>query len=343
MSDRRRWEEAFAAVTSLPELGDVVLSCAREFVGASAAAFIPAPPLAPFAEGLAIGHDQFTVDQVRPATLEAHPLTVRDLIETGRVLQPNRTIDVGAVVGRSYLENTGVFNEFWRPWRLERQLLAQLGDSAKPYGTLCFARSYLERSFSVRDIRRAEWVRLAAAAASRRLETTAASHRVLQALHSTLEVSVAVFDGAGFLLWSSEVLERVWRTSIDGPNERSFERWREAAFRCAALRAPVLDVPGLRVEKTSPSSFGPYVVTTTTYEAPRFNLATWSKRWGLTRRETDILELIVAGKTTKEAAAELDRSPRTVEVHISAILKKAGSYSCRDLVARLLASSNNIS
>jgi DNA-binding CsgD family transcriptional regulator len=288
-------------------------------------------------------HDRFTVDQVRPATLEAHPLTVRDLIATGRVLQPNRTIDVGVVVGRSYLENTGVFNEFWRPWRLERQLLAQLGDSAKPYGTICFARSYLERAFSARDILRADWVRVAAAAVSRRLETTAASDRVLQVLQATLDVSVAVFDGAGFLLWSSELLQRVWRTSIDSPNERSFERLREVAFRCAALRAPVFTVPGLRVSRTSSSSFGPYVVTTSAREAPRFDLARWSKRWGLTRRETDILELIAAGKTTKETAAELDRSPRTVEVHVSAILKKAGSCSCRELVARLLASSNSIS
>ena len=39
----------------------------------------------------------------------------------------------------------------------------------------------------------------------------------------------------------------------------------------------------------------------------------------------------------------VDGWPVTVEVHVSAILKKAGSGSCRELVARLLGSPNSIS
>jgi DNA-binding CsgD family transcriptional regulator/tetratricopeptide (TPR) repeat protein len=45
---------------------------------------------------------------------------------------------------------------------------------------------------------------------------------------------------------------------------------------------------------------------------------------GLTRRETEVLRLIAAGKTNREIAADLVLSVRTVELHISSIYAKIG-------------------
>jgi DNA-binding CsgD family transcriptional regulator len=46
---------------------------------------------------------------------------------------------------------------------------------------------------------------------------------------------------------------------------------------------------------------------------------------GLTRRELEILRLVAAGRTSREIAAELFLSPRTIEMHVSGVLAKLDS------------------
>ena len=45
---------------------------------------------------------------------------------------------------------------------------------------------------------------------------------------------------------------------------------------------------------------------------------------GLTRREQDVLMLLGEGKTNRDMAAHLGRSPRTIEHHVSSVLEKLG-------------------
>ncbi len=52
----------------------------------------------------------------------------------------------------------------------------------------------------------------------------------------------------------------------------------------------------------------------------------------LTPRERQVLDIILQGRQTKEIAAELDISPRTVENHRSNIMKKLSLHSQVDLV-----------
>lgn len=52
----------------------------------------------------------------------------------------------------------------------------------------------------------------------------------------------------------------------------------------------------------------------------------------LTRRERELLKLISSGATNKEAALHLGISPRTVEDHRAAIMKKLGAKNSADLV-----------
>ncbi len=46
----------------------------------------------------------------------------------------------------------------------------------------------------------------------------------------------------------------------------------------------------------------------------------------LTPRETEVLRLVVAGKSGREIAAELVLSPRTVERHVANIYRKTNTH-----------------
>ena len=54
---------------------------------------------------------------------------------------------------------------------------------------------------------------------------------------------------------------------------------------------------------------------------------------GLTSREAEVLALAVIGDANKEIAAKLALSPRTVEVHVAAVVRKCGMQSRLRLIA----------
>lgn len=57
---------------------------------------------------------------------------------------------------------------------------------------------------------------------------------------------------------------------------------------------------------------------------------------GLSPREREILDAIIAGETSKETARRFNLSPRTVETHRAHILKKLGARNTADLLRRVL-------
>jgi len=56
----------------------------------------------------------------------------------------------------------------------------------------------------------------------------------------------------------------------------------------------------------------------------------------LTKREAEILKLIVSGKTNKEIGRILCRTRRTVEYHRNRLMRKLGAHSAADLVKRAI-------
>ncbi len=56
----------------------------------------------------------------------------------------------------------------------------------------------------------------------------------------------------------------------------------------------------------------------------------------LTKREAEILQLIVAGKTNKEIARKLCRTERTVEYHRNCLMRKVGAHNAAELVKRAI-------
>jgi FixJ family two-component response regulator len=54
---------------------------------------------------------------------------------------------------------------------------------------------------------------------------------------------------------------------------------------------------------------------------------------GLTRRESEVMKLVVSGKPNKEIASVLSVSPRTVEVHRARVMQKMGADSVPELIS----------
>ncbi len=59
-----------------------------------------------------------------------------------------------------------------------------------------------------------------------------------------------------------------------------------------------------------------------------------SETWALSPRQAQVLELLAGGAANKTIAARLGCTPRTVEDHVGALLKKSGADSRTALVAR---------
>ncbi len=63
----------------------------------------------------------------------------------------------------------------------------------------------------------------------------------------------------------------------------------------------------------------------------------FDKDTSLTRREREILRLVVSGQTNKQIAARLSRSERTIEYHRNRLMRKVGAHNAAQLVKSALA------
>jgi two-component system response regulator FixJ len=62
-----------------------------------------------------------------------------------------------------------------------------------------------------------------------------------------------------------------------------------------------------------------------------------ARRAKLTKREREVLDLLVAGNPSKSIAHDLGASPRTVEVHRARVMEKMGARSLAELVRMVIA------
>ena len=63
-------------------------------------------------------------------------------------------------------------------------------------------------------------------------------------------------------------------------------------------------------------------------------LGTAVRNWNLTTRQLDVLKLVVRGKANKEIARELGTAENTIELHITNLLRRSGTTSRSELIAR---------
>jgi DNA-binding NarL/FixJ family response regulator len=61
-----------------------------------------------------------------------------------------------------------------------------------------------------------------------------------------------------------------------------------------------------------------------------------SRRWALTPRQAQVLSELVLGRGNKDISRKLECSPKTIELHVSAILEAAGAASRSELLSLML-------
>ena len=69
--------------------------------------------------------------------------------------------------------------------------------------------------------------------------------------------------------------------------------------------------------------------------APARDIVAIAERYGLTRRETEVLELVFKGLTVQQMADELVVSKSTVKFHVTNILRKTSSENRQQMIERL--------
>jgi DNA-binding CsgD family transcriptional regulator len=169
---------------------------------------------------------------------------------------------------------------------------------------------------------------------------------ILSAIRTSYELAVAadqpwVLDEMAFWMWRGggepdlpPRRDTPYLLQIDG-------RWQEAAVEWETIGCPyeqaialldsdqpdhmmtaleILDglgaAPAARLTRRRLKELGVHAVP----RGPRPQ--TRSNPWGLTQRQFEVLELLAAGMTNAEIAAELFVSPKTVDHHVSAVLLK---------------------
>jgi DNA-binding NarL/FixJ family response regulator len=111
--------------------------------------------------------------------------------------------------------------------------------------------------------------------------------------------------------------------AIRSINERAFGLLEKPLDPAAllAMIASAFEERALRIARSTPET-----------RAHRIGRA--SARWDLTPRQTEVLDLVAQGHANRTIAELLGCSTRTVEVHVTALLEKAGLESRAALIAR---------
>jgi DNA-binding CsgD family transcriptional regulator len=156
------------------------------------------------------------------------------------------------------------------------------------------------------------------------------AHWALPAMDVVLErlgQSAFVYDSRGRQVYANEA-GRAWLHQ---------EGRSGAAMLADALRARHSST---RVEWTSLSSgpSGPHyhLLVVRPESAIDAKLALAAKNWGLTRRQGEVLALVARGQANRSIALALNCAVGTIEVHVHALLSKAGCASRSTLIATAL-------
>ena len=340
-----------ASAGDLRELGDHIANSANTLFGGTSTCFFPfVGPVSSSADATFF-HEMFTREHMSAQILTYLPLQEREFSAgKNKALErlfhaKTRVIDLNAMLGPEGLERTRSYNEFWRPCRIERQLFAPLAVGAQPLGYLCMARSAQQPAFREIDRRCFEWLSHRALRELHRLVVGGPQSAVelLDALRS-LPLSCAVFSPSGALLWLSaaaslELKLRWLDTDFTDVVEHNpaLADWRAAAQQALTQEATSVQVGAVTVQRLTTRS-GPLLLVLSGRGVRSDPLSPTRLResWQLTARESEVLGELAAGRSNKEIAGRLDCSARTVDVHVSSLLRKAQCTSRAELIARVL-------
>lgn len=162
-------------------------------------------------------------------------------------------------------------------------------------------------------------------ALERRMGGAVLSHSAMVAALDTLTTAAFVVDASG----------RPHHANTLG--RAALEQDRAGATERLAAAVGATHDPGFSVSRLRAPGLGPYflVIARAAARDPAQAVHAAGKDWGLSNRETTVLEHLACGASNGAIAGALGCAERTVELHVSNILRKTGLGSRARLIAEL--------
>ena len=145
--------------------------------------------------------------------------------------------------------------------------------------------------------------------------------------YELLEAPAFVVDSVGAIRLMNDAAARL----LERDGERTRTRIEQLVGDRSAERPLDLDYVTEVVSANEEKSL--LVVLVNRHRVGFFELRAAAERWCLTAREAEVVALVAEGLANKSIAQRLGAAPRTIEVHMTSILRKARAESRAKLVA----------
>ena len=365
-SDLREFAAELRDVHGMPELSPLLIEHSRRLGRISTLNLMTIRPGASGPESGVQWSERHSPEWLFKAAVEVLPATERDvparpIFGSGRarVVDINRTFEPLGLLG------TETYNENWRPYHFERQLLAFIGTRAEPLGFLCFARTAWEPAFGDKELRLLDAFRGLIRPVLRRIlhpePPAPALDERLALLAAGVPTEAVMFDESGRIVWlSGEALVRMrpvsgwygpYRWIADVPGW--LESWRAAAVRAirggavAGSRSSVGPDPAINMpEKVTVTVFTPQrgspglalvAAVPSASPVPADGPVGAARRpLELTPRQWEVARLAAQGYAVLNISARTGLAVETVRTHLKGAYRRLGVFNRAELACRLL-------
>lgn len=350
--------EGLRAAETVGDLSRAVVEEAQRRIGFSAHSMVrtSGPVLSPADVAVLNGRER-TEQAARERVLSMVSSAERDLVPFSVLFgSQQRTFDVRERFPVGLIRHTELFNEFWRPYGVEQQLVGLLGPPAEPIGFVCICRSARELAFSGSDLRAFEEIRRLV-----ERELLIARRLAPGGLDAALLVLSALpagpwllFDARGHVLWLTDAARA--RFAADAFRFASSLSLRHSDALAALqrwVRAQVSGPPGAPLAAAPEGVARPgeelflrryecapgrpvYLVGVVTWGAADGPAAAPAPGWAaLGRVEAQVAALAAEGYQVLNIAARLGVSESTVRTHLRRVYAKLGVHSRVELARAL--------
>jgi len=232
------------------------------------------------------------------------------------------------VIARDELEALELYRELYHPFGIEHQVAVTLPAPPQLVIGVVLNRGgvdFSERECGLLDLARPHLIQ-----AYRNVQLRERLRAVVEALRTGLDETgeaVVVLDGEGRVAFASargrEALRRLTGVAPCDGDRVALPLGEGAPAR--------LQLHGTTVRRVNPARHGSEVLPFE--EGPRLPPAALLEDLGLTPREAEVLQALMAGRGTADIADALMISPRTVHKHTERILAKLGAHDRLEAVA----------
>ncbi|MDA5192527.1 helix-turn-helix domain-containing protein [Govanella unica] len=250
-----------------------------------------------------------------------------------------------------HLTNSSYYNEFLRPQHIHHVMALFFRPSVENASIFAFGfhRPRASRHFASSEMTRAMQVAPALFACVNGMTLTERLKQqedLLSGLsRATAEMGVLMFDASRTLRYANPCAARL--IGLDGPDSGLMPRpeapiYAEILKLCARAKltgGTVRERLGNDCTASAQMLEGDSqrILVTLSPSRLELSLETRTATLGMTRRENDIIRLVLAGQSNPQIADQLCLSTRTVENHLRSIFSKAAVHSRTQLVRLLLA------